>query len=270
MNRLASVLLLVAVLLGRASGTPVAQAHPLAGAVVPGAPAVEVAPVATAAPEDLPGGTSTDSIDASIDTLPGDGTDMGMLLLLMAAVFACIGLFRGSRREIPALFGTVVAYVVISRGWHLIARMINLGWRLFNFAVLRRGVMADNPGQAWSEASNLTSLVPAAGSGLHLAQMLLFAIALVAIYAATRRQAEPNFIERLIGAVVASVTGYVVGVFMLSRILPEAQINLLAPGEVALHWIQTLGPMAGLVLVSAVIIFGWRALGPKGFVKRYG
>jgi hypothetical protein len=31
-----------------------------------------------------------------------------------------------------------------------------------------------------------------------------------------------------------------------------------------------LGPMAGLVLVAAVIVLGWRALGPKGFAKRYG
>jgi type IV secretory pathway VirB2 component (pilin) len=103
-----------------------------------------------------------------------------------------------------------------------------------------------------------------------MAQMLLFAVALVAIYAATRRQPEPIFIERLIGAVVASATGYMVGVFMLSRIMPEAKINLLAPGDAALRWIQTLGPMAGLILVAAVIVFGWRSLGPKGFAKRYG
>ena len=69
---------------------------------------------------------------------------------------------------------------------------------------------------------------------------------------------------------VASATGYIVGVFMLSRIIPSAQINLFAPGEAALHWIQMLGPMAGLVLVAAVIVLGWRALGPKGFAKRYG
>lgn len=245
-----------------------ALAAPLAGAALPGAATVGAVPVATTAPGWPATGTGV-TVPATA-ALPGDGTDLGMLLLLMSAIFACIGLFRGSRREIPALFGTVLAYLVIGRAWHLIDRVLNLLWRLFNFGVLRRGVMADNPGQAWNEASGLAPLVPAEGSGLRMAQMLAFAVALVAIYAATRRQAEPGFVERLIGAVVASVTGYLVGVFMLSRILPQAQINLLAPGEVALHWIQMLGPMAGLVLVAAVIIFGWRALGPKGFTKRYG
>ena len=267
MNTWIAGLLLAASMVGRPGDALPAQAKPLTGAAVPGAPTVAAAPVATAAAAGLPG---SGSIDLTVATLPGDGSDLGMLLLLMAAIFACIGFFRGSRREVPALFGTVVAYVVITRGWHLIARLVNLGWRLFNFVVLRRGVLADNPGQAWTEAASQSALVPAAGNGLRLAQMLLFALTLVAVYAATRRYAEPNMIERLIGAVVASATGYIVGVFMLSRIIPSAHINLFAPGEAALHWIQMLGPMAGLVLVAAVIVLGWRALGPKGFAKRYG
>lgn len=253
------------------AGIRQAWALPARGAALPGAATVPAVPVATAAPGWPATGTGSGTVTEPVSgTLPGDGTDLGMLLLLMSAIFACIGLFRGSRREIPALFWTAVAYVAIGRAWHLIDRVVNLAWKLFNFGVLKRGVMADNPGQAWSEASGLAPLVPAAGGGLRMAQMLAFALALVAIYAATRRQAEPNFVERLIGAVVAAVTGYIVGVFMLSRILPQSQINLLAPGEVALHWIQMLGPMAGLLLVAAVIIFGWRALGPKGFTKRYG
>lgn len=245
-----------------------AFAAPVAGAALPGAATVPAVPVATAAP----GWPATGSgvTVPSTGTLPSGDTDVGMLLLLMSAIFACIGLFRGSRREIPALIGTVFAYVIIARAWHLIDRVLNLMWRLFNFGVLRRGVMSDSPGEAWNQASGLAPLIPAEGSGLRMAQMLAFALALVAIYAITRRQDEPSFVERLIGAVVASVTGYLAGVFMLSRILPQARMNLLQPGEVALHWIQLLGPMAGLVLVAAVIIFGWRALGPKGYTKRYG
>lgn len=247
---------------------PRVQAKPLAGAVVAGAATVAAVPVATAAPDGQT--VAGASVSAPVVTLPGDGTDLGMLLLLMSAIFACIGLFRGSRREIPALLGTAASYLLINRGWGLIDRLLNLAWRFFNFVVLRRGVLAANPGQAWSDAASQAPLVPVAGAGLRMAQMMIFAVALVAIYAATRRQAEPIFIERLIGAVVASATGYMVGVFMLSRILPEAKMNLLAPGDAALRWIQTLGPMAGLILVAAVIVFGWRALGPKGFAKRYG
>lgn len=246
---------------------PVAPAKPQAGAAMPGAPTAAALPVATAAPTGLP---ASGGVSLPLETLPGGDGDLGMLLMMMAAIFACIGLFRGSRREIPAFFGTVLAYFVVTRAWHLIARLGNLAWRMFDFAILRRGVMAANPGQAWSDASSTPSLLPVAGNSLRLAQMLLFAVVLVAIYAATRRHAEPNVIERLIGAVVASVTGYVVGVFMLSRMLPTARINLMEPGEVALRWIQTLGPMAGLALVAAVIVLGWRALGPKGFTKRYG
>jgi hypothetical protein len=253
-------------------GPPAAPAKPAAGAVVPGAPTQD-APLPTPEPYGEVGGYTSPAPGTSLtESLTGaqPGGDTGMLLLLFAAVFAAIGFFRGSRREIPALVATVVAYFVISGGWGLIARFVNLGWRMFHFAVLRRGIMADNPGQAWTEASGLDPLLPAEGAGLRLAQMLLFAISLVVIYAATRAHSEPNLIERLIGALTGAVTGYVVGVFMLGRIMPQAKLNLRAPGAVALGWIEMLGPVAALILVGAVIILGWRALGPRGFTKRYG
>ena len=88
--------------------------------------------IVTAATRLLP---ASGGISLPLETLPGGDGDLGMLLLMMAAIFACIGLFRGSRREIPAFFGTVLAYIVVTRAWHLISRLVNLAWRMFDFAI---------------------------------------------------------------------------------------------------------------------------------------
>ena len=242
------------------------------GAVVPGqSGGGDAAPYPTSVPpaEGSPVGSGANQVqDIVMQSLdPSMASDLGTFILVMAGIFAAIGFFRGSKREFNALLGVLLAYLVFSRGWLSVVDIVNKLWRVFYFAVVRRGVLANDPGQAWSSIQ-VQPLIPI-DQPTPLAQISFFGVAVAIIYAFTRDDSDPNYMERIVGAIVASVTGYVVGVFVLARMLPGASISLLEPGRTAIAWITRLGPLAGLLFMAAVILFGFKSLGPKGFARRY-
>jgi hypothetical protein len=242
-----------------AGGLPYGGVVPGQNPVVP--TALPIAPIPTALP-----GLDGSLVDASVGAV---GTDISAIILVLAGIFAAIGFFRGSRRELLSLLAVLPAYLLFSRGWTSVAALINKFWKLFYFAVFQRGILADNPGEAWNQAAGLAPLVNPTQSA-PLAQMAVFGLAVVLAYVATRSQGEPSALDRLVGAVVGSVTGYIVGVFTLSRVVPEATIAISSPGSMALRWVDRLGPVAVLTVVGAVILFGFKSLGPRGYKQKFG
>lgn len=214
-----------------------------------------------------PGDLGTNSI---APVLVG-GNDISLLVLILAGIFAAVGFIRGSRREFPAFALILPSYLLFSRGWPLVASLINKVWQVLHLALVERAGFQVVLNALLGQDGGPGPLIGVSAEA-PMAQIATFGLAMLIIYMATRGGPEANGLERLVGAVIGAGVGYLAGVFVLSRIVPSATVTLLSPGSTALTWLGRLGPMAALLLVGATILFGFRSLGPGagGARKRYG
>jgi hypothetical protein len=241
----------------------------LHGGVVPTGKPVGDGTIAPPAPTGIPiTGADQAATEVIAQSLPGTpGADFGTVILVIAAVFAAIGFIRGSKREVSALLAVIPAYLLFSSGWTAVANLINQAWRFLNIIFFQLALLGGSEGEVSQQSITASPIMPTTEAPF--AQLAAFCLTVVIIYAFTRGQGSPNFIERVIGALISSFTGYVVGVFVIGRLMPQATISVFSPGETTLAWIDRLGPYAGLIFISTVILFGFRSLGPKGFARRY-
>ncbi len=238
------------------------------GGVVPTAP---ITPTAGPSPTPLP--TATAVVNGNSVPPPiVDGTDISLFVLIFVGIFAAVGFLRGSRREFPALLLILPAYLLFSQGWPLVASLINRVWRISSVAAAEgsnpQSIMDALLGGGGGEGGPLMG----SSADAPMAQIATFGLAMLVVYMVTRGGPEANGLERIVGAVIGGAIGYLAGVFVLSRVVPNATVTLLSPGSTALAWLNRLGPLAALILVGATILYGFRSLGPgpSGSKQRYG
>lgn len=212
--------------------------------------------------------------------LPPDGPGAGPvglqhLTLLGMAAFAAIGFVRGARREWLSLAATALAYVAVEAFWASIARWINHFWRLFSFAVLRRGVLAEDPSAAWQDTSGTAALIPAESTGV-VWQIAVFLAIVLAGYLVSHLVGRargigpsapfrlPDLVDRMIGALMGAASGYVIATFLLARLYPGTPIALFGPASQLPAVLGRLGAPGLFGIVALLILFGVLSLGSRG------
>lgn len=205
----------------------------------------------------------------------------GVVLAAMIAA-AIVGLARGVRREALALAVIGSGYLLLDRFWTMVAAMTNKMWRIVRFAIIERGVLADDPSAAWSAVASTTPLLPSDGDA-RAWQIAFFIIGcLVLGYGGSRLLAGgpgavrtvkdlPNLLERLMGGLLGATTGFLVSHFVLARVAPGARVSPLSADSVVYGRLAPHGPALFLVVVTVVILFGVTSIGNRGpQPKEYG
>lgn len=229
----------------------------------------------------IPAGTPVAPPTPVVPPSPPVAGDITVFVLLICAAFAFFGFvsLRGVRRETITLTVVAAAFVGLSQGWGTVVKWANKLYKLFYFAVIKGGIAADDPTTAWKEVKDMAGLLPTDGDAAH-AQMAAFMICLIAAYTLTllvlwpKGGAEykfkaPTVLDRLIAAVVSTVTGYLVASFLLTRALPGATIDVVAPDAPALALPKLALPGLLGTFVIALILYGYRSLGARKYKKTY-
>lgn len=220
------------------------------------------------------GGPNDGTVDAAGVVGAAAGTDLSAYALVTMLALGLIGFARGVKREARTLLVTGITYVVLGYSWTKVAAVVNKQWKMFNFGVIKRGVMADDPSVVWKSLSDLKPLVPASGASVSAWQIGFFALAVLLLgYGILRlpRPAKPGgahilptFIDRLVGGLLGSLTGLLVAKFVLPRIVPGAQISVVDPRLTIASAAAPYAPWIFFGIVVLLIFFGVKGLGGGG------
>ncbi len=224
-----------------------------------------------------PTGASTGAgvgIDGQVvaTAIPMLGADLSAATLVLVGLAAAIGFVRGVRREAITLMVAAAASLIVGWMWPAVASLVNRLWRMFHFAVIERGILAENPMAAWGEAQASAPLLPLGGDAAAW-QIGFFVFGLLILgYGATRYVAAPPpkargirgfsvLLERVVGAMVGALTGILVSRFVLPRLVPNAQVALLGPGTSLYDRLAPYAPTTILGIVLLLILFGVTGIG---------
>jgi hypothetical protein len=197
-----------------------------------------------------------------------------LLVLLSAAVFAVIGLFQGAKRSLTSFVFTFGAAWVLSVHWAAVAGWCNRLWRMFHF-LLRGGPLAADPAAAWGAVKDLPGLVPTEGSAVVFWQLVFFAAAVLIGFglghilfdspggSLFHWGAVQDWLSRMFGAFFGSLTGATIAIFVLPRIVPGTQINMVGPGSVLRALVESYGLYIFWTFVILMIVAGLLALRPR-------
>jgi hypothetical protein len=194
-------------------------------------------------------------------------TALSGMLLLILGVFALFGFLRGFDRDWRSTAIIAGCYWLVGSQWDVIARWVNHFYKLFVFAVVKRGVLVDDPTAAWKAVGDLAGLIPTDGPVV-IWQIAIFTLGVMAAYAFSQAtgQRPPvgplhvfnlmNVVIRLLGASLGSVSGYLIGVFTLNRLFPTSHIGLAGLRSAAQIAFLQHGPAVVLGTVMLLIVFG--------------
>lgn len=198
------------------------------------------------------------------------GTDISLLLVIASLAFMWIGLLRGLKRELPSLFATVLLYLVIGGLWDMVAKWVNHFYKLFIFAFVKRGILADDPAEGWKALADLKLPVPNDNSaqmamwqiGFFTLGVMIIAYWLIGWWQARQGSvAIHSWVERILGGLMGAASGYLVAHFILARIIPGAYSTLFDPGTQAHDIVFALGPYLAAAFAMLLILLGVRSLG---------
>jgi hypothetical protein len=226
------------------------------------------------APTPTPGSGGTGGAGSGGETITTAEQYATYLVLLSAAVFGVIGFFQGVSRTFTAFVFTVGAAFVIGTRWDLVAALTNRFYKLFMFA-LKGGPLAEDPAKAWAAVKDLPGIVPTTGSAATFWQLVFFAGAVllgygigILLFDAPNKgplnvRAVSVFLSRMFGAFFGALTGATIALFVLPRIVPGANIDIVGPGSVLRNLVDQYGTILFWSFVLLMIVSGFMALRPK-------
>lgn len=234
--------------------------------------ALAVAAALPAAAAPLAGGP-TDAAATAAAVGAAAGPDMSAHALVIMLVFALIGFARGVAQEGRVLVVTAAAYVVFGAAWGKVAAALNKQIKL-GVAGFRMSTSSDDPGAIFKAVSAMDPPVPTSGGQVAVWQIAFFAVVVLLLgYRILRRifpkpgapgAGAPRFIDRIVGALVAGLSGLLVAMFVLPRIVGGARISLIdtrlsiaAAAAPYKHWIV-------FAVVVVLLYFGVKSLGGGG------
>lgn len=241
--------------------------RPAFGGTAPGTTPGSPAPT----PTTPPGGTGGAGDGGSVTTPEQYAS---YLVLLSAAVFGVIGFFQGVQRTFTAFVFTVGAAFVLGTRWGQVAALTNKFYKLFLFA-LKGGPLAGDPVAAWSAVKDTPGLIPTDGTVATFWQLVFFAAAVlfgyglgILLFEAPKHgplnvRAFNVFLSRIFGAFFGALTGATIALFVLPRIVPGTEIDMVGPGSVMRHLVDQYGTLLFWSFVILMIIAGLMALRPK-------
>lgn len=165
--------------------------------------------------------------------------DQALLLNILIAICAVLGLRRGIAKELVVLAGVVIGSVLAPTGAGYVPTVVTLGLKAFGLA---------KEGTALSAAS----LLPGKTSDL-----IVFGLVLLISIVFARLLAKPpkGIASRFLGAIVGGVNGYMIGRFVFPRLFVEPETVLVISGLKAQSHFSP-GNTAAAVIVFIIVLIG--------------
>jgi len=165
--------------------------------------------------------------------------DQALLLNILIAVCAVMGLRRGVARELVVLIGIIIGSVVSPTGAGYVPAVIGVGLKALGLAKDGAGVSA-------------ASLLPGKTGDL----MVFGLILLGSIVLARVLQKPPKGIaSRFLGAIIGGVNGYLIGRFVFPRVFVEPETIFVVSGLRAQSHFSP-GNTAAAVIVFIIVLIG--------------
>lgn len=197
------------------------------------------------------------------------------VIILFSVVFIVIGFLRGVRAEAWATALIVMAIVILRVWGDTLITYTNRIYRLTRFA-LAGGIIAEDPIAIWQRFAEMPPLIESDVEKLLFRVSLfltLYLIGLIIGRIAVRRRLIPvgfqlirqlpDLGERLLGAVLGGVNGFLIAFFVLPQVLPaEKETVIVVPRTriVTEFMTENLVNVAVVVLVI-IILLGLMATG---------
>jgi hypothetical protein len=166
------------------------------------------------------------------------------LVLLSMLVFGFVGLFRGVRRELVALFLIGGAYWLFNNRWTLLRRLYEpLVSRGFSELTVQLAAFLAVVAFAYVVSRRVTRAPKASGFDL--------------------LRDIPSLLERLMGAATGAANGFLVARFVTDRLFATASTAVIVPGPQTETFIDQQGTNLFWLIVAVVMLFGVMSLTPR-------
>lgn len=166
--------------------------------------------------------------------------DQALLLNILIAVCAVLGLRRGIAREIIVLIGIIIASMVAPAGAPYVPTIIARGQKAFG------GLTGD--GNMASAAALTPGKTP---------DLIVFGLIFLASIVIARILQKPpkGIANRFLGAIVGAVNGYLIGRFVFPRIFVEPEtVFVISTLKAQSHF--SAGNTAAAVIVFIIVLIG--------------
>lgn len=191
------------------------------------------------------------------------------LVLLFSAIFIILGFVRGVRAEAWTTAFVILSFLVLSLLGDTLVAWANRFYKLGRFA-LAGGIVAENPVDIWQQFADAPPLIDTEFERLAFRMVLfltLYVIGLFVARAAVSRSLEPvgfglirrlpDLGERLLGALLGAVNGFLIALFVLPQVLPTTGETLIVVPEtttVAAFLRENLINVAFIIVVIAIVL----------------
>lgn len=202
--------------------------------------------------------------------------DALIVVLLVVLFFALMGYGHGWRREVYRTIAIIIATIVLTYFEAELVALANRFWRFFLFAI-RGGLLADDPSAVFARVRREPLLINTPVERVAFNLVVFTILILVAAWFARRQvkiQGEKagtvgSFIfmtsgklrprERLLGAALGAVNGYLVANFVLPRVFQAAPTttvvipNTAVTGLLQVNFIPVIVVLVAVILAIAVL-----------------
>jgi len=201
-----------------------------------------------------------------------------VVVLIVIGLFAWWGRGHGWRREAHITFFIILATILLTYYDELLIAYTNRFWRFFLFAI-RGGLIADDPAALFATIRKLPPLIETP-FGRTLFKLIFFSLLSVMGWYVGRRRVKIqgeragsigpftfttggklNRRDRLFGALLGAVDGYLVANFVLPRISQAPTITVVIPNAevvdlLKINFIYVIVVFVAIVLAIAVLDLG--------------
>lgn len=197
------------------------------------------------------------------------------VVALFAVVFIVFGFVRGVRAEAWITTFILLTFVVLETFGDTLTTWANRVYRLSRFA-LAGGIIAENPVDIWQEFANAPPLIETGSEQVLFRLSVLLALYLLGTIIGrltVKRTLEPvglrlvrklpDLGERLLGALLGGVNGFLIAFFVLPRVLPadKETVIVLPKTTVVTDYMNENIVNVGFVVIVIVVLLGLMATG---------
>jgi hypothetical protein len=197
------------------------------------------------------------------------------VVLLFSVIFIIVGFLRGVRAEAWTTAFIVLAFIVLGLFGDALVAWANRFYKLTRFA-LAGGIVAENPVEIWQQFADSPPLIETDFERMvfRIAVFLtLYLIGLFVARAAVSRSLAPigfglirrlpDLGERVMGALLGAVNGFLVALFVLPQVLPATRRTVIVvPQTTAVSdFLQENLINVAFIIVVIAIVLGLMASG---------
>ena len=197
------------------------------------------------------------------------------VIVLFSIVFVVVGFVRGVRAEAWITAFILVAFLILRLAGDTLITWTNRIYKLSRFA-LAGGIIAENPVEIWQKFADKPPLIETEVEKLLYRMAIFLALYLIGLIIgrlSVQRKLVPVSLqlvrklpdlgERIMGAILGGVNGFLIAFFVLPRVLPADQETVIVVPKTSIvtdFMTQNLVNVAFVVLVI-IILLGLMATG---------